>query len=607
MLYNRIHDIFDVKDYGAVGDGVNDDTAEIQAAINAMTAGGILLFPAGNYKISGTLNAKSNTLYLGRGATITQTANNTRIFSCVNLTNIAFDGLTLAGVGYSDTASTLSSSVFGNAAFAIGIYLTGCTFVDIRNCTFQNFLNAAIASAYHNYITISNNKIIGTFQGPSDAKTPVGNGSYAAFGVLLYAGNSTLVPSGFGNIKVVNNAINTTCHGVFTGPGYTNILVSGNSISNLAQHGCYLNPGTNLVCNENQISAFYGDGIKVQSTSVAMFYNPIGVVVSDNVITNAPNGIWGIIIDVITGAGDIYTSLITESVSITGNVLYNSGSGGIYAGHCRHLQIADNALTSIGGLGIQLLSSQGVVTKNLLTSIFGIGINVTPELTSYVEISDNSISGCGIASATAYISFTTANNPYAWTASTNFGAGVYCSNGGNVYVSTNSGISGLATGPTGTGSGIADGTVLWNYVSSLAAANRGGIQMMRNYVTSTPNDAVAYAVFAGGTGLGLYMKDNVFPRVNPSGAPLAVNLGASQAVGDDNNMHGGYSVLPAAVGPIPGHAFRQFTGSAPPGAGTYQAGDIVWNVAPTAGTNIGWVCVANGVPGTWKTFGAIAA
>jgi hypothetical protein len=41
--------------------------------------------------------------------------------------------------------------------------------------------------------------------------------------------------------------------------------------------------------------------------------------------------------------------------------------------------------------------------------------------------------------------------------------------------------------------------------------------------------------------------------------------------------------------------------------GTWAVGDIVWNTAPTASGNIGWVCITAGTPGTWKTFGAIAA
>ena len=47
--------------------------------------------------------------------------------------------------------------------------------------------------------------------------------------------------------------------------------------------------------------------------------------------------------------------------------------------------------------------------------------------------------------------------------------------------------------------------------------------------------------------------------------------------------------------------------TAAPVAGTWAVGDITWNATPTAGGTIGWVCTTAGSPGTWKTFGSIAA
>ncbi|WP_420130314.1 glycosyl hydrolase family 28-related protein [Longimicrobium sp.] len=48
-------------------------------------------------------------------------------------------------------------------------------------------------------------------------------------------------------------------------------------------------------------------------------------------------------------------------------------------------------------------------------------------------------------------------------------------------------------------------------------------------------------------------------------------------------------------------------GTAAPGAGDWQPGDIMYNAAPQPGGYVGWVCTAGGSPGTWNSFGAISA
>lgn len=53
-----------IKSYGAVGDGLNDDTSALQNCINATNN---VWLPAGNYKIAGTINLPSNLTIHGAG------------------------------------------------------------------------------------------------------------------------------------------------------------------------------------------------------------------------------------------------------------------------------------------------------------------------------------------------------------------------------------------------------------------------------------------------------------------------------------------------------------------------------------------------------------
>lgn len=60
---------YNVADYGAIGDGVADDTVAIKAAIDAVPANSkaTLFFPAGTYVVSSQLDMKSGTRWAGAG------------------------------------------------------------------------------------------------------------------------------------------------------------------------------------------------------------------------------------------------------------------------------------------------------------------------------------------------------------------------------------------------------------------------------------------------------------------------------------------------------------------------------------------------------------
>jgi len=116
----KLEQTVSVKDFGAVGDGVTDDTTAIQDAIDAFSATGATIFlPAGTYKVTSTLNIQSSYISLvgdGRGTTIIESA------SAINDV-IYLQGLSSPGI-YNNTLRDfdIRFSVTTTAGNAISMY-----------------------------------------------------------------------------------------------------------------------------------------------------------------------------------------------------------------------------------------------------------------------------------------------------------------------------------------------------------------------------------------------------------------------------------------------------------------------------------------------------
>jgi hypothetical protein len=70
-VQDKLRESVSVMDFGAVGDGVTDDTAAIQAAINSIPSGGVIYLPVGTYLTSGSININTAGVhFIGSGTTV---------------------------------------------------------------------------------------------------------------------------------------------------------------------------------------------------------------------------------------------------------------------------------------------------------------------------------------------------------------------------------------------------------------------------------------------------------------------------------------------------------------------------------------------------------
>ena len=145
----KLEQYISVKDFGAVGNGVADDTTAIQAAVNATPTGTTIYFPAGTYLVSNSITINKPLVVRGAGpgsfvadtggSYIKQTNNTKNGFTLVaTVGGYAFGAWGILDVHFYDLA-ILGPSNANRAVFGIGVDTTvnGGDY-HVRECTFNN-------------------------------------------------------------------------------------------------------------------------------------------------------------------------------------------------------------------------------------------------------------------------------------------------------------------------------------------------------------------------------------------------------------------------------------------------------------------------------------
>ncbi len=149
-----------VKTFGAVGDGIADDTLAIQNAINGESK---LFFPKGKYKVSNSIYPRSNTILISENATIYYTREHgvgelwPAFYFETDIHNVDMLGHWIFE-GYSPNSAFDKATDGPSETYVIGLKIkTGCSDIYIESFEGFNFTGGAFSIGTHSSLTSSNN------------------------------------------------------------------------------------------------------------------------------------------------------------------------------------------------------------------------------------------------------------------------------------------------------------------------------------------------------------------------------------------------------------------------------------------------------------------
>lgn len=404
VTYSMIVDApVNVQDYGATGDGVTNDTAAVQAAIDAVVAGGTLYFPSGIYLVD--VNTQSCTLTDG-----------TDVSKCALLIDTA---MRVTG----DAGAQLKAKE--GASAATDNYIVSCTANVIFDNIYFNGDRSNVTSSYGIQLNASESTVQNCVFNDFDGSPVVaqGTGPSGMIDRIDVSGNSfenngnTIFLAWVDRFKLNNNTIYNASEGFDLDKYCKNGQINGNSFETFRGTGAdaaiEINGGDSITVANNSIRNFK-DGIilNAKNTGGADYYST-GITVTGNTVENSTG--YGLTVGAqlsgleslrdSTIVGNVFKNCTIDGANLRGknvifsnNALVNNTRGGLLVSNGTRLVISGNVITDNSQYGIQVESAsiaQITVTSNIIadnnsdTGYNGIQMS---DVTS-ASVSNNTITG----------------------------------------------------------------------------------------------------------------------------------------------------------------------------------------------------------------------
>lgn len=556
-INQKLEETVSVKDFGAVGDGITDDTAACQAALNASLT---VVFPPGTYLVS-ALTAQDNQKISGYGATLKASTTTGKILTLPAGSNgiqttefTKVSGLQL--IGYSSTITSGS----------VGIYTLGNPNLILRDVRVEYFDRGFYLgnTQFGSFYSIkAYNCNVGVY---IKSDTTAGGGNSNSFYDLITL-SCTLGVLINGQLPFVTSAnyfrnytgnSNSSALGIFN----SSCTIDGgapenNSGTSSSYDGLSITGGIYYLNNSNVIFSNVSDADAVSATSV--------IYAENNSVSNLNNtGGYG------STGGKFAICDSTSTINTFGSTGLNGTLPNIFS----------NISTSTASNGSNLFQC---LDNSYLS------ISLPNECTSPLTSTLNNSNGI-VSSGTAW------DTTYGLVGSVVFATSVASQDSNRIFlgsITNNAAFSVIGISLySDTNTSIYLGFYGYNYKQSVNLI--AGKWCRLYYVTEN-------ASILANAGYVLYPESTDGPTVKIAKVMIysssTYDAGAVQAV---NSVLGG-----AYNSQTPANHYGRYA-SAVPTTGTWSVGQIVYNTAPTSGGYVGWICTTAGTPGTWKTFGAIS-